>query len=133
MGKITVLLAGDFRQSLPVVPRGTRADEVKACLKPSILWPHISVLSLRLNMRVHLQHDSRAEEFSKLLLNIGDGQISQVEGRIHIPDSLNIVGDLITLIDKIYPNIHQIEVGCTSWLTEGAILAATNDSATTLF
>nr|XP_034194992.1 uncharacterized protein LOC117611167 [Osmia lignaria]XP_034195335.1 uncharacterized protein LOC117611500 [Osmia lignaria] len=29
MGGVTVLLAGDFRQTLPVVPRGTRADEVK--------------------------------------------------------------------------------------------------------
>ena len=30
MGGVTVLMAGDFRQTLPVVPRGTRADEVKA-------------------------------------------------------------------------------------------------------
>ncbi|XP_044577118.1 ATP-dependent DNA helicase pif1-like [Cotesia glomerata] len=37
MGGITVVLAGDFRQTLPVVPRGTRADEVKACLKFSVL------------------------------------------------------------------------------------------------
>ena len=33
MGGITVLLAGDFRQTLPVVQRGTRADEINACLK----------------------------------------------------------------------------------------------------
>ena len=37
MGGMTVLLAGDFRQTLPVVPRGTRADEVKASLKSSYL------------------------------------------------------------------------------------------------
>ncbi|XP_044591497.1 ATP-dependent DNA helicase pif1-like [Cotesia glomerata] len=37
MGGVIVLLAGDFRQTLPVVPRGTRADEVKACIKSSIL------------------------------------------------------------------------------------------------
>ena len=62
MGGVTVLLSGDFRQTLPVVPRGTRADEVKACLKSSILWPHVKVQSLRVNMRVHLQCDLRAEE-----------------------------------------------------------------------
>jgi len=28
MGGMTVLLAGDFRQTLPVVSRGTRADEI---------------------------------------------------------------------------------------------------------
>jgi len=35
MGGVTVLLAGDFRQTLPVIPRGTTADEVKSCLKAS--------------------------------------------------------------------------------------------------
>jgi len=30
---MTVLFAGDFCQTLPGVPRGTRADEIKACLK----------------------------------------------------------------------------------------------------
>jgi len=29
MDGMTVLLAGDFRQTLPIVPRGTRADEVR--------------------------------------------------------------------------------------------------------
>jgi ATP-dependent DNA helicase PIF1 len=38
MGGMTVLLAGDFRQTLPVIQRGSRADEVKACLKSSHLW-----------------------------------------------------------------------------------------------
>jgi len=33
MGGVTVLLAGDFRQTLPVVPKGTSADEVKSFLK----------------------------------------------------------------------------------------------------
>jgi len=46
MGGMTVLLAGDFRQTLPVVPRGTRADEVRACLKSSYLWLKIQVKSL---------------------------------------------------------------------------------------
>ncbi|GFR27954.1 ATP-dependent DNA helicase [Trichonephila clavata] len=110
MGELTVLLSGDFRQTLPVVLRGTRADIVKACLKTSFLWPHINVLSLRINMRVHLQHDLRAEMFSKLLIDIGDGKIKEVEGRINIPESLgNIVGDLVTLIERIYPNIIRLE------------------------
>ncbi|XP_053598611.1 uncharacterized protein LOC128668836 [Microplitis demolitor] len=109
MGGITVVLASDFRQTLPVVPRGTRADEVKACLKSSVLWPHVNVLSLKINMRVHIQHDLRAEEFSKLLIDIGNGQISEVDGRISIPDNLgDIVDDLTTLTDKIYPDINKI-------------------------
>lgn len=46
MGGVTVLLAGDFRQTLPVIPRSTRADEVKSCLKASYLWPHIQKVAL---------------------------------------------------------------------------------------
>jgi len=38
MGGMTILLVGDFRQILPIVPRGTCADEVRACLKSSYLW-----------------------------------------------------------------------------------------------
>ncbi|KAL4153687.1 hypothetical protein QTP88_001520 [Uroleucon formosanum] len=38
MGGVTVLLTGVFRQTLPVIPRGSRADEVKACIKASYLW-----------------------------------------------------------------------------------------------
>ncbi|GBP95045.1 hypothetical protein EVAR_64277_1 [Eumeta japonica] len=37
-GGLMILLAGDFRQTLPVVPRGTPADELNACLKASPLW-----------------------------------------------------------------------------------------------
>ena len=33
MGGVVVLLAGDFRQTLPVIERGTPADEINACLK----------------------------------------------------------------------------------------------------
>ncbi|GFV98003.1 ATP-dependent DNA helicase [Trichonephila clavipes] len=36
-GGATFLFAGDFRQILPVVTKGTRADEINACLKRSVL------------------------------------------------------------------------------------------------
>ncbi|MEE4247716.1 MAG: hypothetical protein V2I33_20120, partial [Kangiellaceae bacterium] len=34
MGGVTLLLSGDFRQTLPVISRGTPADEINACLLP---------------------------------------------------------------------------------------------------
>ncbi|GFY55741.1 ATP-dependent DNA helicase [Trichonephila inaurata madagascariensis] len=127
MGGLTVLLSCDCRQTLPVV---LRADIVKACLKTSFLWPHINVLSWRINMRIHLQHDLRAKMLSELLVNIGDGNIKEIEGRINIPESLcNIVGDLITLTERIYPNIHQVGVDCSSSLKERTILTPTSASA----
>jgi ATP-dependent DNA helicase PIF1 len=33
MGGVTVLLAGNFPQTLPIVPRGIRAIEITACIK----------------------------------------------------------------------------------------------------
>jgi len=36
-GGVFILLFGDFRQFLPVIPRSTRADEFNACLKSLIL------------------------------------------------------------------------------------------------
>ena len=45
-----MVLAGDFRQTLPVVPKGTRADEIKACLKFSYLWKFVTKLQLKVNI-----------------------------------------------------------------------------------
>lgn len=36
-GGLMILLAGDFRQTLPVIPRGTPADELNAYLKASFM------------------------------------------------------------------------------------------------
>ncbi|XP_066977557.1 uncharacterized protein [Macrobrachium rosenbergii] len=38
IGGITVLLAGDYHHTLPVIVQGTIADEMNACLKMSYLW-----------------------------------------------------------------------------------------------
>jgi len=75
-GGKTVLLSSDFRQTLPVIAKGTRADEVRACLKSSYIWPRISRLHLTISIRVHLHNNPEAERFSKLLMDIGDGKFS---------------------------------------------------------
>ncbi len=51
-GKV-VVMGGDFRQILHVVPRGTRGQIVDASLKRSaVLWHRIKVRQLHENMRV---------------------------------------------------------------------------------
>ena len=72
MGGYTVLFSGDFRQILPVITRGTRADEVNVLLKRLYLWPHITKCELKTNMRiVSSSKDNR--QFSIDLLQIGNG------------------------------------------------------------
>jgi len=49
-GGLTVLFAGDFRQSLAVVPCGSRAQIVSATLKQSSFWSMITLLQLEKNV-----------------------------------------------------------------------------------
>ncbi|XP_054715564.1 uncharacterized protein LOC129225044 [Uloborus diversus] len=130
MGGVTVLLAGDFRQTLPVVPRGTRANEVNACIKSSHLWPKVQKLCLSKNMRVHLHGDASAGLFSNLLLKIGDGLYPECAGKIIIPDALaTVVTELPDLIAKIYPDVADMKNKPIEWLCERAILSPKNDTA----
>ena len=41
-----IFLSGDFRQTLPVIPRVTPADEINACLKSSNLWRYMKKYSI---------------------------------------------------------------------------------------
>uniref|UniRef100_UPI00358E62D1 uncharacterized protein n=1 Tax=Myxine glutinosa TaxID=7769 RepID=UPI00358E62D1 len=75
MGGDTVLLSGDFRQTLPVIPRGTRADEIRACLKSSFLWHHVKTMTLSTNMRARLFGDQLSAQFAQNLLQRGEGAI----------------------------------------------------------
>ncbi|GBO21876.1 hypothetical protein AVEN_60834-1 [Araneus ventricosus] len=67
-GKV-ILLDGDFRQGLPVVPRGSRSLTVACCFKKHPLWLNFHILYLTKNMRA-LESE---KEFSKWLFEVGDG------------------------------------------------------------
>ncbi|GBN46964.1 hypothetical protein AVEN_24933-1 [Araneus ventricosus] len=60
MGGMVVLMTGDFRQILPVITRGTPADEINACLKESPLWEHAKKFNFTTNMRLQLFNDTES-------------------------------------------------------------------------
>ena len=94
-GKI-LLLAGDFRQCLPVVPGANRAGTVDHCINQSHLWQHFQVLRLTENMRVRASGDPVLEAFDKWTLSIGNGSV--MNGAVPIPP------DMLT---EIQPNTKE--------------------------
>nr|XP_036224310.1 uncharacterized protein LOC106621587 [Bactrocera oleae] len=127
-GGAMILLAGDFRQTLPVIPRSTPADELNACLKSSNLWKHVKVLHLSKNMRVELQNDQSGNIFSKQLIDFGNGKfpIGMLTGCINFPQSFcQLTRSKDELIQKVFPDVSQ-NYRNHDWLSERAILAAKN-------
>ena len=78
-GGKTVVLGGDFRQCLPVVPRPQPEEIVNTALNNIDFWPQVTILRLHENMRVrYYQERGNAEEATQLqtwtdfLKRIGD-------------------------------------------------------------
>lgn len=134
MGNTLLVLAGDFRQTLPVIPRGTPADEINACLKSSYLWKYVKSIQLKTNMRVQLLKDSSATIFAKQLLDLGEGkhQNDKITNEIQFPQNFcQKCTSPKQLIEKVFPNITQ-NYKNHDWLNERAILAPRNDDVTKL-
>jgi len=130
MGGTVVVLAGDFRQTLPVIPRSTPSDELNACLKSSHLWKYVKKLTLTTNMRVHIQKDKFAGLFSQQLLLLGDGkwQVEKESGMVNMPSTFcNVVKSLDELKKVVFSNVEK-QFKNTQWLCERAILAPKNSS-----
>ena len=81
-GKVFVF-GGDFKQILPVVALGGKADIINACLKFSYLWPSIRKLHLTDNVRADRQ-DAQFSNFQRYLDNIGNGRVNEHQNLINI-------------------------------------------------
>ena len=118
-----VIMTGDFRQTLPVVPKGSKCDELYASIKASKLWKHVKSYHLSTNVRAALTDDEDAPTFAKVLLQIGEGTISAT-GTVEVPDQV-YVKTKQELFDFIYPNIAE-NYSVDGWLKKRAILAPKN-------
>jgi ATP-dependent DNA helicase PIF1 len=143
-GGITVVLGGDFRQTLPVIKNATKQHILKSCIVNSYLWNQCTLLHLSENMRLTSSRLSNSDKetlssFADWLLRVGNGTepfvpIPNQPNNIFIeipqylllsPDSRNMDGLVSFVYDK----------GCettniTSYLCDRAILAPTNDDVT---
>lgn len=113
--------------------RGTRADEVNACLKRSVLWPEVIKLRLTQNMRVRLGGNLNAQEFAKVLLEIGEGRLPETNGMVQLPHNLcQFVSSIEELIHSVYGDLRQIAHTENSWVCERAILTPKNEQASSI-
>ncbi|XP_039776671.1 ATP-dependent DNA helicase PIF1-like [Panicum virgatum] len=126
-GGKTFVFGGDFRQVLPVVRTGSRAQIVDASLRRSYLWDCMRHLKLVRNMRA--QSDPW---FADYLLRIGGGMEEvNSDGEVKLPDEICVpysgkASDLDTLINSIYPNLNENMLN-KDYITSRAILSTRND------
>lgn len=148
-GKV-VVLGGDFRQILPVVRRGRKADVIAASLNQSQrIWPHVGIIKLHQNMRVSrlLQSgapdaEARAAElqaFADYLLRVGNGtervypekgdQFIRIRPEMVCPADEAGVDRVEDLIKEVYGGLQSITnpAARAAFITERAILTPRNE------
>lgn len=121
-GKVFVI-GGDFRQTLPVVARGTRTAIVESCIKSSRLWREFSRFSLTTNMR-----SEGRDDHNNWLLQVGDGTLPHVPGIqyeniIQIPQQMVETQDLIA---STFGTAVQLRNMSFDELAKRVIVAPTN-------
>ena len=127
-GGMVCVFAGDWRQCLPVIPRGSEGQIIASTLKFSYLWNNIKVYHLTTNMRVQMSGSLECKDFSEFLLSVGDGSYTGGE-IIKIPDDMNMEGKTLEdLIDFVFPDL-EANSSNRHWLSERAILCPTNEQA----
>uniref|UniRef100_A0A3Q7HB65 ATP-dependent DNA helicase n=1 Tax=Solanum lycopersicum TaxID=4081 RepID=A0A3Q7HB65_SOLLC len=130
-GGLITVYGGDFRQILPVIPKGTRDHIVDAPLYSSNLWPYFSIYELKENMRLNCGRvmGSEAERFAtidKWLLQIGDGSVYDDKKMELMNLSLDISiapshNQVESIVDAVDPSLLQ-KYNDLTYLKERAIL-----------
>ncbi|CAN0874970.1 ATP-dependent DNA helicase PIF1 [Linum grandiflorum] len=131
-GGKTVLLGGDFRQTLPVITNGSRGDNISASLTRSYLWNYCTLLELHTNMRINASDtsmplDFQGMTFSEWILALGDGKILPIRhlGCTH-NDSIKIPS-MFLIPKSAYPVASLVNV---AYIRTRAIVAPTNADVT---
>ncbi|XP_058741254.1 uncharacterized protein LOC131613618 [Vicia villosa] len=132
-GKV-IVFGGDFRHILPVIPRGIRSNIVHSTINASYIWHSVEVLTLTKNMRLQGgQSDEEKRdisEFSKWLLQLGEGRISEPNdgyADIEIPPDIliqNFDDPIVAIVDSTYPYFMD-NYKSYDYLKIRAILAST--------
>lgn len=125
-GKL-VVFGGDFRQVLPVVRGGSRAQQIGASLVSSTIWKQLTKMTLSTNMRAR-----EDPGFIEFLMRVGNGdEPMNATGQIQLPIPMVIPytthsESLEKLISYVYPSLELFAVDPFSMMKR-AILSPKND------
>ncbi|CDF77532.1 partial DNA helicase [Chondrus crispus] len=129
-GKFLVLV-GDFRQILPVVPGGSRGPIVSACVKASPLYRECRFLALPRTCALLPSEQTLQQmcalNFPEYLLSVGEGRL-QGEQRpewISLPQSVAFEHTIRNLYVKVFQGIRDNHAD-PAWLTKHVILTTKN-------
>ncbi|XP_071704670.1 uncharacterized protein [Rutidosis leptorrhynchoides] len=131
-----VVFGGDFKQILPVVPKGTRQDIVNASLNSSYLWYHSKVLKLTVNMRLRSEGNNDEMEDIKAFANwILDVDNETVGGPNDEDVEITIPGEFLikksdvpinSIVESTYPDLNN-NLYENTFFQERATLAPTHE------
>ncbi|GKB04484.1 DNA helicase [Tanacetum coccineum] len=142
-GGKTVVLGGDFRQTLPVKKGAGKQGLITASIAESHLWWHFKICLLTVNMRLlrsdlNDEEQRRSEIFAKWLLDVGNGEIGEPDEQddqdscwITIPPEYRVSNDatgMSELIDFIYDET-TLKTPTAGALQEKTIMCSKNDTA----
>ncbi|XP_023751342.1 ATP-dependent DNA helicase RRM3-like [Lactuca sativa] len=142
-GGMSMLLGGDFRQTLPVKLKTTVSEIISSTSPNSYMWPYFTVCKLLLNMLLSTidslpSSSTSAANFASWLLDIGNGKLGEPDAAdpihtsiIDIPDPLLISSgenSLHSLIRFVY-DVEVLVKPSTSNLSSRAIVCPKNDIA----
>jgi len=131
--KLTVI-SGDFRQTLPIVPKESSAGICEILISRSFLWSRFKKYCLKTNERVmrlcneqDIEAKQECQDFSEWILTIGDGNINEGD-EINIPRKFMFEKNktLDDLIDWVYPEFNNVSSNGPK-IHEKAILSPLNE------
>ncbi|KAK1367292.1 hypothetical protein POM88_042853 [Heracleum sosnowskyi] len=140
-GGKTVLLGGDFRQILPVLPKKGREDIVMASINKSYLWDDCKVFKLDKNMRIEsgvppVTISGQKIPYADWVIGVGDGHVptfASMEGNepcwIEIPPELNLCPEndgKKVIVDTIYAHMCESSTEA-DYFRDRAILTPLNE------
>ena len=124
-GGLHVILAGDFRQTLPVVRNSSRGEQINASVLNSASFQQFDTFRMSVNLRVELckrsdpERSARLDLWAQEILNIGEGRYltdddAKTEDYESVLPSIvahrpvSCVADVTQMIHWSFGDLHQL-------------------------